>query len=256
MSEGGDFPLKVRGRVIRTDDEGFVCVTDIYAASGSTKNNRPVDFQRLPQWRAMAVAIHDKLVGKSHQFKTSRFWRSKPGVGGGTYAHPALALAFAEYLSPKLALEVREVFLRYKAADATLADDILERASPEANEWAATRALGRVKRNEFTKSLQQHGVNGPGYAICTDTVYSELFGAPARKLRVSRGLPANSNLRDKMNSDELVSVMFAEMLSKQRIDSEDPRGNRACEDATRRSSRRVRMTIEDDRKDSQRRLVG
>ena len=59
-----------------------------------------------------------------------------------------------------------------------------------------------------------------------------------------------------MDSDELVSVMFAEMLSKQRIDDEDSSGNRECETATRRSSKRVRATIEEDRNDRQKRLLG
>ena len=54
---------------------------------------------------------------------------------------------------------------------------------------------------------------------------------------------------------KLLSVLFAEMLSKQRIDDKHPEGNRECEDATRRCSRRVRATIEDDRKDRQKRLV-
>lgn len=75
-------------------------------------------------------------MGKSHhseKIRVSDLIYSTLGKDGGTFAHPVLALAYSEYLSPKLAVEVREVFLRYRAADATLADEILEKASPGAD---------------------------------------------------------------------------------------------------------------------------
>jgi len=56
--------------------------------------------------------------------------RRQPGTNGGTYAHPILACAYAGYLSPELEIEVREIWLRYRAGDATLADEVLARASP------------------------------------------------------------------------------------------------------------------------------
>jgi hypothetical protein len=43
----------------------------------------------------------------------------------------------AGYLSLKLEVEIREVWLRFKAADPALADDVLRRATAEANEWPA-----------------------------------------------------------------------------------------------------------------------
>jgi hypothetical protein len=44
-----------------------------------------------------------------------------------TFAHPVLALEYAETLRPDLGLEVTQVFLRYRAADISLANDILDR---------------------------------------------------------------------------------------------------------------------------------
>ncbi|SRR5579883_238219 len=55
----------------------------------------------------------------------------------------ARAAAYAGYLSPKLELEVREVWLRYGSDDATLADEILQRATAEENRWAGARAISR-----------------------------------------------------------------------------------------------------------------
>jgi hypothetical protein len=86
---------------------------------------------------------------------------AKEGRGGDTFAHPVLALAYAEFLNPSLGVEVREVFLRYKGADATLADDILQRAPAADNEWAGARALGRSQRSELTATLKEHQVTIP-----------------------------------------------------------------------------------------------
>ena len=86
---------------------------------------------------------------------------SSKGRFGLTHAHIVLAQAYAEYLDADLAVEVREVFLRYRAADASLADDILERASLEDNRHTVARALGRVTRGRFTDVLNGHGVPHP-----------------------------------------------------------------------------------------------
>ncbi len=244
--------LTVRGRSIRVDTDGFVCLSDLHVASSFRKNRRPSDWQRLPTSNSLLIALHEKSVGKSHSFKFSRFWRSKSAPGGGTFAHPVVALAYAEYLSPKIAVEVREVFLRYRAADATLADDILERSSPEANEWAGVRALGRVKRNNYTGVLKEHGVEAPkDFAICTNETYRSLFDGPARQLRTQMGLPAKSNLRNALDTSKLTYVMAAETLATERIEDLDCESAPECQRATRTSADYIREAIERDRADRQ-----
>ena len=152
---------------------------------------------------------------------------------------------YAGYLSPKLEIETREVWLRFRSGDATLADEILQRSSPEDNQWAGVRALGRSKRNEFTAVLQEHGVDAKGYALCTNAVYTGLFDANAQQLRIDKGLMTKSgSLRDAMDTDELVSIMFAETLSRKRILDEDAAGNTQCVKATERSTTFVRQAIE------------
>jgi hypothetical protein len=64
------------------------------------------------------LALIDRIVAQNHnsrKISVKSIYYSKGAAG--TYADPRLALAYAEYLSPKLALEVKEVFLRYKAAE-------------------------------------------------------------------------------------------------------------------------------------------
>jgi hypothetical protein len=126
--------------------------------------------------------------------------------GGGTFAHPILACAYAGYLSPGLDVEVREVWLRYRAADPTLADEVLERASPEANLWAATRAEARAIRSTYTAMLRDHQVKGRGYMDCTDEAYLRLFDGPAWRLRQERGLKKGTNVRDHMDIVELSAI--------------------------------------------------
>jgi len=247
----------LRGRTIRVDSEGFVCLNDIHTAAGFSKNRRPVDWYRLTSTGPFIIAAYERLVGKNHQSKIriSDVYRASSGPSGGTWAHPIIAASYAGYLKPELEVEMREVWLRFKAADATLADEILERASDEDNEWAATRAMGRVRRNEYTKTLDAHGVEGFGYASCTNAVYGELFDATAKKLKEARGLPKSANLRDAMSRDELVFIMMAETLAKGRISEEDSAGSGPCAQATKRSASFVRHAIEADKKDRQRPLV-
>ncbi|MEQ8481844.1 MAG: KilA-N domain-containing protein [Hoeflea sp.] len=244
---------------IRVDAEERVCLNDIHRAAGFSKNQTPADWTRLPSFSKEIASVLKRVTGKSHnwskdEIKTVIYTR-RTGSDKGTWANENIALGYAAYLSSDLAVEIRDVFLRYKKGDARLADEVLDRASPQDNEWAAVRALSRVKRNEFTEVLQLHGVKGFGYANCTDAVYSEVLGGSARKLKEVRGLPKKTNLRDKFDTDELISVMFAEKLSRQRIAEEKPYGNAPCVKATRRSSAIVRQAIEADKKDRQKPLV-
>jgi hypothetical protein len=252
-----DYQLMLRGKKIRVDDDGFVSLNDIYSVSGLRKKRVPYEWQRLPSTQDLIVALHTRITGKSRNsdFRTSRVYRAGAGAKGGSWAHPVLAAAYAGYLKPELEVEMREVWLRYRAADATLADDILQRATEEQNEWAGARALGRAKRVEFTKALSQHGVDGYGFANCTDAVYTSLLDDTAKQLKAKKGLPTKANLRDALSKDELVFVMAAETMARMRIEDEKPFGNSPCEAATKRSASRLRSAIEEDKRDTQRPLI-
>ena len=119
MSSGTQNPLVIRGRKIAVDERGRVSLNDIHSAAGFTKNQKPSDWTRLPTTSKLIEEVLKRNTGKSRNWDKSDFRTalySKPGHGGGNFADARLALSYAEYLNPKLALEVREVFLRYKAA--------------------------------------------------------------------------------------------------------------------------------------------
>jgi hypothetical protein len=147
-------------------------------------------------------------------------------------------------------LEVREVFLRYKAADATLADDILQRAPPADNEWAGVRALGRAARNQLTGVLKDHGVTkSVEYARVTNSTYAALLGKTASALKASMGLGPKHNLRDSMETKDLGFLTAAELLAKERIEDENARGVFRCASAAEKSATFIRKAIEADRAD-------
>jgi hypothetical protein len=243
--------LKVRGRAIRSDENGLICLTDIWEAAGFKVNQKPNDWRSLPNAQSLMLALLDQIAGKSGskaKISVKTIYYAKVGKGGGTYAHPVLACAYAGHISPKLELEVRETWLRYKAADPALADEVLERAGPAANEWAGVRALGRSTRNKHVAVLADHGVSAPiDFAKITNETYIALFDQPARALKSQRGLKKSESLRDAMSLPELTYVMAAESLATERIEEIDPQGATPCQIAVRTSATFIREAIEKDR---------
>lgn len=249
----GNFPV-VRDREIRRTDDDRICLNDLWRAAGSPANKEPSDWRGLPSTKGLILTLTqspEKFGGNPNTVWIG----GKGGRGGGTFADPRLALDYAEYLSPALALEVKEVFLRARSGDETLADEVLDRASPEANEWAAVRALGRAQRRRFTDCLQEHGAKGSDYAVCTDSVYRGLYGKGAAMLKADKGLPKKANLRDAMSADELTYVLAGEALARERITEESSQGGEECRIATLRSALNIRKAIEIDRADRRGRNV-
>jgi len=237
----------IRDSSVKVDDNGLVSLTDIWKLAGSPKSKKPADWLRLPNTLNLSGTLLSRIVGKSHKSQEKRIKSVHYSAGvNGSFAHPILACAYAGYLSAKLEIEVREVWLRYKSADATLADEILSEASPEANEWAGTRALSRATRNRFTNTLQRHGVsNGLDYAICTNETYAALFGAPAKQLKKDRKVIGS--LRDAMSVTELSYIMASESLASERIEDTESRGRLECQESTRKSATFIKEAIEKDR---------
>jgi hypothetical protein len=244
--------LTVRGRKVRIDEKGRVCLNDIHKAGGFTKHQKPSDWGALTTTISLTAYTAKKTSGNSGHLSKEQIisvYCVRKGRNGGFWVHPNLAIAYAKYLSPALHYEVNNVFLSFKSGDATLADETLQRASPEDNEWAGVRALSRNKRNQYTSTLQDHGVAGYGFAQCTDAAYLKLFDAPAKALKTHKNLPAAANLRDNLDTNDLVMVMATEVLATGRINEQDSHGNIECREATRRSAGFIRQAIDADKAD-------
>jgi hypothetical protein len=144
----------VRGKRVSQDSRGYISLDDLWELSGERATRKPVPWKNTPSAKALARALDDKI--RKSDINAFLPIYSRRGRGQkGTYAHPIMAAAYAGYLDPDLEIEVREVWLRYRGGDATLADEILQRATDEANHWAGVRALARSGRNKFTDVLRR-----------------------------------------------------------------------------------------------------
>lgn len=250
--------LVVRGNKIFEDQFGHISLDDIWRAAKAPDSKVPTRWRDTRLAQALIAELQKKTANSSLKENIPNIPAiyAKRGRGSsGTFAHPILAAAYAGYLSPKLEVEVREVWLRYRRGDATLADEILQRATAEENKWVGARALARSERISYTGVLKQHGVNGRGYMQCTEAVYMGLLGGKSYQIRSQRGLPEKANLRNHMDHDELAFVAAAEALSSDRILDENRQGNEDCAEASNISAGAIRRAIEEDRRNRQKKLV-
>jgi hypothetical protein len=200
------------------------------------------------------LAVYEKTTGITPgkgKISISTVYYTKGGRDGGTYANPIVAAAYAAYLSPKLAVEIKEVWLRYRAGDPTLADEILERASDEGNRWVAARAMSRVQRRRFTDVLKAAQVSPRGYALCTNAIYLKLFSRTARQIKESRDALIT---RDAMDVVELAQVTLSEGMASERIEEERRRGDDECRQASAIAAFYIREAVDKERASRERRL--
>ncbi|QTA86216.1 KilA-N domain-containing protein [Desulfonema magnum] len=226
--------LSFDGVDIREDhDNEMISLTDLWKAAGGDKNRAPAQWLKLPGTKAFIKALEKQIVKISHSLLKSRGRL-------GTFAHWQIALAYAKYLSPELHLHVNEVYMRYRTGDITLADEILEKASTENQEWLAQKALSTVHRNKLTGTLKKHGVHGPfNFAKCTNNTYRGLYNRTARQLKADKNLPAKVNLREHMDTDELITVGFTEMVTRKDIEKRDVQGNTPCANSCLKMAKKV-----------------
>ena len=105
---------------VSTNADGLISLTDLWKAAGAVSHRQPA------KWLSNDVAQDFvNQVAKMSKSPKSEVLTRKPGAGGGTFAHWQIALAYAKYLSPELHMAVNEVFMRYKAGDPALAEEVI-----------------------------------------------------------------------------------------------------------------------------------
>jgi hypothetical protein len=244
---------------IRVDEKGLICLNDLFKAAGFSKNQTPGDWMRLSTYQREYSALLKKITGKSRNW-TKEEIRSiaytKRGADGGTWVHENMALAYAAYLSPTLAVEIRDAFLRFRKGDETLHDEITVNRAKRAQIFEEHREIGKRVRRTYTDTLKAHGLTRPfEYATCTNELYKHLLGGTAKDLKISRKLHPKANLRDNMTLSEVAYTMASEALASERIEDQDAQGFLACRDETKLAALSIRTAIEGDRRNRQRRLV-
>ena len=148
---GTGIELAVLGITVSQDDQGNVCLNDLWALAGKPDNQRAKDWRRYRGTDALMQALTERIVCDTHNSRETTqsaiYYSTGKGQAAKTFAHPVLALAYAEVLNPAIGVEVREIFLRYRANDVSLAQDILEQMT-EQQEYDTLR----VKLREQVKA--------------------------------------------------------------------------------------------------------
>lgn len=232
------------GRNIDVDSEGRLSMTDLYKEAGCPSNKAPYDWQRTDEAKAFIL-----VASKFLNTVSDRIIKKKVGKGGGTYGHPQIAAEYAQYLDPKLAIYVNELFLNPEAATAHAVQVWEKKGKPKS--WISERLLGISNRKEFTNTLKNHGVLGSGYKECTNAIYKPLWGGGADIVRNKKGLPEKANTRESMTEIELASVRLAELLAADTIDKSQSIGNKACKSICESASTSVAKGLISHRKQTQ-----
>jgi len=128
--------LTYKGQKIHVKDD-LICLTDFWEAVDRPKNKSAPQWLNHPQTVNLILRLQEKM-GKSNILIENH-------EGIGTFGHWHVALAYAKYLSTDLEMHINEIYMRYKSGDVTLADQIADRASPEAQAWLLKRIYSKVK---------------------------------------------------------------------------------------------------------------
>jgi hypothetical protein len=105
--------LIIRGKTIREDANGNLSLTDIWRLAGSPSAKSPSDWRQLSTADAYIARVAQKL-GKTYASRVNNrrsVVYSKSGKGGGTFAHILVATTYAEYLGPRIGLQICRAYL-------------------------------------------------------------------------------------------------------------------------------------------------
>jgi len=231
MAKTDTSPLVFNDTVIR-DRDTLLCLTDMWRAAGEDNAQRPANWARKEG--ADFIAKIRENVPEGHILE------SRPGRGGGTWAHWQIGMAYAQYLSPEFHAWCNDVVRSYMEGTPP--------PQPKDERWLKIRTEGKAIRKDYTSTLVDHGVSAPkDFARCTDAVYVGLLGKPARRLKEDRGLPARAVARDSLTRLELASVTLSEELAIEGMEDERSWGVRECADVSARAARSVHRAVEDHR---------
>lgn len=141
-----------------------------------------------------------------------------------------LSLVKRSKVGAKIREEAFDKLSRFLSGDITLADEVLQiNQNPKDQKWLAVRAQSKYVRAIYTGILQSHGVDGEGYAKCTDAIYKPILGGTTSVVKKEMGLQEKASLRDNLPSMKLTAIMFAEEGAGNIIEKKDAYGNAECE---------------------------
>ncbi len=235
-------------KVIRVDNEDYISLTDLARYKNKDNpgdviikwmsNKSSFDFYSL--WEEL-FNDHFKLA-ESREFKmdsasqsftmspsrwinltNSKGFISKRGkYGGGTFAHPDIALEFASWIDPAFKLYLIREFERLKK-DESYQSEV---------EWSVRRMLSKTNYKIHTNSIKENIVPKLTekqkkfvYADEADVINVALFGITAKEWR-EENPNLQGNVRDYTDILHLVILSNLEVLNANMIDNNIPQKER------------------------------
>lgn len=130
--------------------------------------------------------------------------------------------------------QAARLFVRFLDDPKGLAAELTDNLSVEDQAWLEARLTGKRTRGEFTDTLKRHGVEGLGYATCTNAVYEPLLGGNATQLKTQiaqrTGLPVKAiKPRDHLDVHQLADLRVTEQVIAGQMGLADVQGNREAE---------------------------
>jgi predicted ArsR family transcriptional regulator len=239
----------LRGVPVAEDSAGNVCLNDLWRLAGEPPNRRASEWHRSARAKELERAVVDRIMGDSHSteknHKISVYYATGRGKKQLTFAHPVLALDYAEFLEPAIGVEVRETFLRFRANAVGLAVEILEKF--------AAQVEFDAMRDELRRLVAKHNSESAGVAKDAGVHKFEAYnGAGLRGLYggltkaevvKAKGLPKGSHHLDHAGHEELAANYFKATQAVAKLKRENIKGQKSAETAHEQVGEAVRRTI-------------
>lgn len=253
--------LILNGQIIKNNGKDMISLTDMWKAAGANVDKRPNDWinydYNQPFLRSLARMLNTVPNGIIDNVGIAHIIKTKRGKNGGTEAHWQVAIEYAQYLDPHIAIQCNQ-WIKDRIEEDRNPELAIKRGRERAvKSWKrnglsdkeiAERLKGIDMRNIFTSVLGSHRVRNTGFGDCTNAIYRHLFGGPANLVKQKLRLPENANPRDHMNFEQLHAVHMAEGLASNKIDEEGIYGNEKCAEACEIASKITAKAIHQMRK--------
>jgi len=245
--------LMLRDKRIGTDTAGNICLNDLWSIVDEPANKRPNDWNRGKRSKALQAALEDRITensrnsGKSDAIPT--YYVSGRGRASKTFAHPVLALDYAEYLDPRIGVEVREVFLRYRTDDISLANDILDRIAEQVQEdefRLRNREEISLRNTELATQGAKAGCRNVDYAELHNSGYRGLYGGlDAGDIHRLKKLTKSQKILDHMNAAEGAANVFRVTQAKIAMQQRRPKTPREAFAIAHEAGEKTRKAMEE-----------
>ena len=227
---------------IRVTPDGKPSVFDVIRVVGGQRNPRQV-------WTRLLEQYGQKLShGCDHFQFPGQGQKPTPVIATKQAAYELLGLLPGE-VGDRYRKEAAELFVRFLEDPEGLANELIDRLTPEQLAVLRERLEGKDARTDFADVLKDHGVTGLGYARCTNAIYIPVLGATAKKLKEEiakrTGLPLKGiKTRDHFTLKQLHDVKTAEQIAAGQLRLSDAQGNEEVEHVTRLTAEYTRQLLD------------